>query len=152
MKPSGKATSFAPRAPASAISAQALSTVAARSRKTGAAWTAATRKGTSASLIRSSRKRRDLRREQLEPSGVDHGFALREDRHAGIDARRPLPAERIGPVELRLEDDESLLRRSIDLDGLDLRRGRHDAQPVGCRRIDDLRDHAAGGRSLAVDG
>ena len=47
MNPSGKATSRAPRAPASAMRAHAFSTVAARSRKTGAAWTAATRNGAS---------------------------------------------------------------------------------------------------------
>src|SRR5437764_1593609 len=53
MNPSGKATSRAPRAPASAISEQAFSTVAARSRKTGAACTAATRKGASLDSLKS---------------------------------------------------------------------------------------------------
>jgi len=45
-------------------------------------------------------------------------------------------------VELRLDSDKILLRRSIHLDRLDLRRKRNQPQAVFRRRIDDLRNRA----------
>src|SRR5437762_12154090 len=85
MKPSGKAASLAPRAPASAISEQAFSTVASRSRKTGAACTAATRNGASLTraILDASRSLRQEPRLASPANGVVNGPDLRR---AGIDA------------------------------------------------------------------
>src|SRR5665811_1185405 len=59
MNPSGKAMILAPLAQALRINSHALSVVASRSRKTGAAWTAAPRTTTLVSPIASSLENRD---------------------------------------------------------------------------------------------
>src|SRR4051794_34681574 len=102
MNPSGKTASRAPRAPASAMREQAFSTVAARSRKTGDAWTAATRNGSPLMglpyLIISSALRLPSRHEGallLLASPVLSPHAVRESH--GEDISRAFAWDRRGP-------------------------------------------------------
>src|SRR5271157_3077283 len=91
-------------------------------------------------LMMSRRIQRLLSRcEQLQAHAPGDRLAGPQHNHSRINLS-PRWAVGIGKIELRLDGDKVLLRRSIDLDGLDLGRKRDYPQAVTGRRVDDLGD------------
>ena len=101
MNVSGKTTSCAPFAFASAVSAASLSSVASRSRMTGSAWTHATRtgpftgrtprRGVGSARVNSSRCQPPQRSLELEPGEPRHQVELAREGVAEVDRVEPRP-------------------------------------------------------------
>src|SRR5204863_422587 len=64
-------------------------------------------------------------------------------RHHPRVAAEPLRSEGVGKIELRLDHDEGLLRRRIDLEGAHTLRTRGDAQTQARHGVDQLGDGAS---------
>jgi hypothetical protein len=91
------------------------------------------------------------RSKQFQFYGVRDRLLRFKLHHPSRRSGRPLRTERIGPIELRLNNDEGPFRGSISLDSGDLRRCRHNTQAVARLGVDDGRYSMLLGRLIEID-